>query len=389
MNYRFLILHATHLFGGAEKSLLDWLATSSLREDLTVMALPGTVFYNRLRQTGIPTLDADIYYSKKADLKKHPWKCLKNLLMTSWAIKRVCRKNRIQAIYCHTHRSLPYAFFPKLTGVKVVTGCRDTIRTRWEKQMIRLMSNRIIAVSHYISDQLGQRKPVEIISGPIRIPEPSGNLNLRNAYYLPKETVCIGTIGQLVPWKNQLDFIRMAARLIRTETVPLHFFLIGASPDEKYKKMLTDELDKNRLADYVTFTGFVPDPEEWITQMDMVVHTAIGEPFGRILVEVMATGHPVVAYASGGPLEILQPENDVCLVPPHDLDALAEILRSFIANPAVCESVRQKGQAFVRKHYDPATTVARFDRVMREMVEPFSETNSDQSRRSLSLLKNH
>jgi len=58
--------------------------------------------------------------------------------------------------------------------------------------------------------------------------------------------------------------------------------------------------------------------------MDVVIHASVvAEPFGRVLIEAMALGRPVIAPREGGPLVIVVDGETGLLVPPRDADASA------------------------------------------------------------------
>jgi glycosyltransferase involved in cell wall biosynthesis len=67
---------------------------------------------------------------------------------------------------------------------------------------------------------------------------------------------------------------------------------------------------------------------------DVVLHTAVKpEPFGRVIVEAMASGRVVVSSNVGGPREIIRDEVDGILVPPDDREALVATLRRLLHAP--------------------------------------------------------
>ncbi|CAB3668025.1 hypothetical protein LMG27174_01993 [Paraburkholderia rhynchosiae] len=50
------------------------------------------------------------------------------------------------------------------------------------------------------------------------------------------------------------------------------------------------------------FVGFQDDVSAWIEAMDLILQTSTEpEPFGRVIVEGMAAGGPVIAAAAGAP----------------------------------------------------------------------------------------
>jgi D-inositol-3-phosphate glycosyltransferase len=68
--------------------------------------------------------------------------------------------------------------------------------------------------------------------------------------------------------------------------------------------------------------------------MDVVIHASNREPFGRVLLEAMAAGRPVIAPREGGPLEIVVDGETGVLVPPRDPDALATTMVALLNDPA-------------------------------------------------------
>src|SRR5256885_3578871 len=97
--------------------------------------------------------------------------------------------------------------------------------------------------------------------------------------------------------------------------------------------------------------------------MDIVVVPVVAilpvhrEQFGRVLVEAMAAGTPVVGSSSGAIPEVI---GDAGLVVPEgDPSALAEALDRLLGNPALRSSLVERGRARVASHYAWPVVAAR------------------------------
>jgi glycosyltransferase involved in cell wall biosynthesis len=100
------------------------------------------------------------------------------------------------------------------------------------------------------------------------------------------------------------------------------------------------------VQDRVHFLGFRRDIPELLHVVDAVVHTSIAaEPFGRVVVEGMLAGRPVVATRAGGVLEIIDDGRTGLLVPPGDAAALAQVLARIQAQPEAFREMAAAGQA--------------------------------------------
>jgi glycosyltransferase involved in cell wall biosynthesis len=77
----------------------------------------------------------------------------------------------------------------------------------------------------------------------------------------------------------------------------------------------------------VTFVTGENDAVPWIAAADVLVSTAVDEPFGRTVVEALALGKPVIAVGASGPEEILGDCAAGTLVPPTSDAIAAAILR--------------------------------------------------------------
>lgn len=61
-----------------------------------------------------------------------------------------------------------------------------------------------------------------------------------------------------------------------------------------------------------------------MSQIDILIHPAINEPFGRVLIEAMSIGKPVIAYNCGGPKEIIVNNETGYLVEPYNYGEIAK-----------------------------------------------------------------
>ena len=71
--------------------------------------------------------------------------------------------------------------------------------------------------------------------------------------------------------------------------------------------------------------------------LDVFVHTGPFETFGQTIQEASASGLPVIAPASGGPLDLVEDGTTGYLVPPGDPDELSAAVRKLTGDPALRE----------------------------------------------------
>jgi N-acetylglucosaminyl-diphospho-decaprenol L-rhamnosyltransferase len=122
----------------------------------------------------------------------------------------------------------------------------------------------------------------------------------------PNEVLLLGAV---VGWKRPrlaLEAVAIAAR----ELPDLRLRVVGPVIDAEGERIL--ELMRRRaelpdLAGRVEFAGGVDDPAAALARAGCLLHCSDCEPFGMVLVEALASGTPVVAPASCGPAEIVDP----------------------------------------------------------------------------------
>jgi glycosyltransferase involved in cell wall biosynthesis len=159
----------------------------------------------------------------------------------------------------------------------------------------------------------------------------------------------VGIFGRLAAWKGQAVFLRALALVPDVTGVIVGDALFGEQAYERQLHELTAELG---LGERVKFLGFRDDVPALMRAMDVIVHSSIAaEPFGRVVVEAMLAGKPVIASAAGGILEILEDGRTGLLCEPGDVAGLAASLQRIISAPALAAALAQAGQAHARQYF--------------------------------------
>ena len=103
---------------------------------------------------------------------------------------------------------------------------------------------------------------------------------------------------------------------------------------------------------------------------DVVVAPSLwAEPFGRVIVEAMATGRPALASRTGGIPEVLTGEFERFLMEPGDPEAIALALESLVGWQKREASLGARCRAHVRDHFSLDRTVDGVERSLRAAVD--------------------
>jgi glycosyltransferase involved in cell wall biosynthesis len=102
--------------------------------------------------------------------------------------------------------------------------------------------------------------------------------------------------------------------------------------------------------------------------MDVAIHASNREPFGRVLLEAMAVGKPLVAPREGGPTEIVADGETGFLVPPRDAEALAAAMVMLLLDPARRAAMGRAARARVAQVFDIHAHARAVERVFDEIL---------------------
>lgn len=170
-------------------------------------------------------------------------------------------------------------------------------------------------------------------------------------------------VGRLHPVK-QSDHAIMALDILRQNGVVVGLVVLGDGPD---RDELTHLVQQSGLADVVWMPGFVSNPYDWMRYSVGVVLTSRSEGFGNVLIESMACGIAPISYdCPSGPRYIIHQNIDGLLVPPNDVQALAQAMRLLLENPSL--RLRMGEQARVSAtRYEIAMVMKFWDSILREL----------------------
>lgn len=218
----------------------------------------------------------------------------------------------------------------------------------------------------------GFKKPVEIV--PFGVD--TAAFSQRTFNRESKDTPTIGFVGRMLSGKG-LNILADALAQLGSER--WNVLLVGDGPE---RKNFETSLAARGLLDRAHFTGAisydrVPDLYQ---EMDMLVVPTqttdrIREQFGRVLVEAMASGLPVIGSTCGAIPEVI--DDAGLVVPEGDSDALAAALRRLLLDCALREELTRAGRRRVMQHYS-------WGRVADKMHELFWQVLKNKSAAALS-----
>lgn len=192
---------------------------------------------------------------------------------------------------------------------------------------------------------------------------------LQREFGFPPGARVFGMVGRLEPWKGHRVFLRALARLRERHPEACGLIVGEAETNSpEYPGELRALADALGLGEAVVFAGYRSDALRLMTGMEAVVHCSTEpEPFGRVLIEGMAAGRPVIGSAAGAVPEIVQDGVNGLLTPPGDAQALAQAMARVLEDPAA-PAWAEAGRRTVLARFTLEQHVAAIQRIYEEML---------------------
>ncbi|GEM62222.1 glycosyl transferase family 1 [Sphingobacterium faecium NBRC 15299] len=337
-NKRVLVIINSTKFSGAESSIMTLL--EHLRNEYQIfVALPAdSDLDDRFKKIGYNTIALDMmrFSGSKTILQK--MKQGFHIVKQGFKIAKMVRSKQIDVVWANSTQALIYVLFLKFfKHVQLIWHVRDNLPKKYIPYLLGFFATKIICISEHVRRQVPKlfRAAVVYNGVDVTIWKPELNKKVPPQLRLPdSDTFLVGNIGQLIPWKNHRDFIKCAAIVSRSIST-VHFFIIGAdlfSAYDEYVEDLQEQIEQAGLAHKITFVDHQEHIAPMINSLDIIVHTALGEPLGRVILEAMALGKPVVSYSTGGIKEIITHGTDGFLVAEQDVEGIAHAVIELLRN---------------------------------------------------------
>lgn len=166
---------------------------------------------------------------------------------------------------------------------------------------------------------------------------------VRAKYHLNSKLV-VACIGQIAPFKGQEEFLRAAHRVagMRPDS---QFLIVGdeADPKAPFTRQLKQTLETLGDGRRISFTGYIEDIAELLAAVDVVVVPSWDEGFSIVTIEALAARCVVIASDVGGIRDIIKEGRTGMLVPPRDVNALANRLLWVLSDAPLRERLSDHG----------------------------------------------
>lgn len=369
------------VLGGAELSLLD-LATA-FRARAEVLLLADGPFRSALESRGIGVsvepLGALARVKKETRLAGPA--ALGDTIRIARRVARRAKPHKL--IYANSQKAFVVAAAAGLLARRpVVWHLRDILASphfsatnvRAAVTLANLRAARVIANSRATAAAFveagGREALVRVVHNgidpaPFDAVTPAAAAAARTALGIPAGAFVVSLFGRFHPWKGQQVLLESLPLMPR-----VHALFVGAPlfGEEAFASALEAQAARIGVADRAHFLGFRADVPELMRASDAVVHASVlPEPFGRVIVEAMLAGRPVIAARAGGVTEILDVETGV-LVPPGDARALAAAIESLTSDPVRAERMALRGAACARAEFSLTAMVRGVEAAIRELL---------------------
>ncbi|QOY51424.1 glycosyltransferase family 4 protein [Candidatus Sulfurimonas baltica] len=296
-------------------------------------------------------------------------------ILPAFKLAKFIDKNDIDVVHFHWTKDIATVVLGKVLSKRKpkIIQTRHMTMTRFKNDFYHkwLYKNidTIHAVTYQVKGQLEQFIPSEIrpklemvyLGVNEILVNDEKIINLKEQYNIKDEFI-VGIVGRIEESKGQYLVIEAIAKLKKLNIKAL---IVGHAMDESYMAELKLKIKELEIEDKIIFTGFTKDVNEHIKLCDVTVLATPKETFGLVVIESMINKVPVIATANGGPLEIIDNEEDGLLFD-RTTENLVEKIELLFINTELKNKLALNGYKKVKEVFDKNTQMQKMYEVIDE-----------------------
>lgn len=358
MNVLF-VAHSGEMSGGANRTLLSIMQTLRSKYSISPSILipdRGGELQKICADMGIPVYIA--HYHTCCTVFRHDAKDILRIIKIYlapiedfWLAIHLNKKlpENIDLIYTNERMAAIGGYLsairhlPHIWHIRSFADENNIVYAFYYTRIIKHFSNRIVLISNSLYRNFALKFPPEqlmMIHNGVNIDQYSIK---RREYH---KGFHILLCGRIVPPKGQLEALRAFNIFRKNVNEEADLYFAGEIPTYEgrdYYEQLCHFIKTNDMTDSVHFLGKVEKITELRESMDLELVCSWCEAFGRVTVEAMCAGLPVVGSCSGGTPDIIQDGVTGLLYEPHHYKELAEKIGWIYQHPEQGIEMGKKG----------------------------------------------
>jgi glycosyltransferase involved in cell wall biosynthesis len=333
---KILFLHNKSNISGGEQSLINlWRNLDGEKFNLSLILPNEGLLSHEARRIGLSVFCYALPQLRLTNLT--------NILKTFRFLALYCRRNKIGLLHSYTPRNnIMAAVLGKILKIPVIWHERNLVFGS-ESDISRrfaFLPHRIICNSQAVAERFRKKRGIPskvkvVLNGvDLEIYRPGKALREIVEKYGIKEKKVVGLISNLGKRKMPEYFIEACPNVLNR--MPDTVFLIVGGEFGEGDKGRRDELESKArslgVENNIVFTGFLPAVCDLIRAFDVGVAVTEKEACSRAILEMMASGKPVVAFDTGGNPELIEDGITGSLVHFGDIEGLAFSIVNLLEN---------------------------------------------------------
>ncbi len=259
---------------------------------------------------------------------------------TRGLMKKAAFLKRYEVDIVHTNDGRTHASWgiaARMAGTRLIWHHRGDPGARGLRLLAPLVADHVLAVSTFSLPPPGlwsAARRAEVLHSPfetrIQVDRTAARAALLRELDLPPDTLVLGYFGSFIHRKRPFGFVDVVSLVRAGLDRPVVGVMFGEAEDSRTDERLRRHADRGD----VRLMGYRTPGHDWIAACDQLLVPAVGEPFGRTLIEAMLVGTPVIAARSGGNVEALEDGRIGILVEPDNAREMAEAATALAQRPA-------------------------------------------------------
>jgi sugar transferase (PEP-CTERM/EpsH1 system associated) len=301
--------------------------------------------------------------------------------MLVWRLIRLLRREKPDIVHSHTWGTLCEGYLAtRLARVRhFVHGEHGTLELRPRNLPIQRWvwgrADRVLSVSSKLADRMAEE--VGFPHSRIQVVRNGADLTkfgiiartvARQSLEIPDTQFVIGTVGRLVPVKDQ-DTLLAALVYLRNAGVRCLALIAGEGP---LRLGLETRARTLNLGSVLRFLGNRDDVDRVLAMLDVFVLTSVSEGLPNTILEAMASGLPVVSTNVGGVDELVENGKTGILVPPKNPEMLAAAVSTLARDPELRGRMGAEGQRKARAGFGLRRMLDEYQRFYLELAGQFA-----------------